>query len=141
MNADGLPDAAIGGDPESVVISVPCDLAALGDARFHLATAAAAWGVRDVEAVEVIATELIGNAIVHARSPALVRLSRLEGGQALLEVTDESAERPVKITPYERHTRGLGLHVVEALAERWGVTVGRPGGSKVVWAVIDSSDD
>jgi hypothetical protein len=52
-----------------------------------------------------------------------------------LEVRDDDPSPPVVRAPYDRHTRGHGLHIVAALSEEWGVEV--VGGTKVVWCRVE----
>ncbi len=88
--------------------------------------------------------ELAANAVVHGRVPGRdFRLSLvLHGnGRLRIEVTDTRGERlppaPDRLTaPDGDATSGRGLLIVDALADRWGVTVG-PVPRKTVWAELD----
>lgn len=122
-------------DEASTVIVVPDDVTAVGCARAHLSEVVASWHVADLPTFELVATELITNAIVHAGSSAIVHLAHLGDGCIRIEVGDEAPDRPARIVPYDDHTRGLGLHIVDALCESWGVTEPGPR-SKVVWATL-----
>lgn len=139
--SDGEPTGSPDGEgDESTVIVVSADLGAVADARSHLGEVAASWSLDDLPTLELVASELITNAIVHTGSGPVVRLARLGDGCVRLEVADEAPERPVRIVPYEQHTRGLGLHIVDALCESWGVTEPGPS-SKVVWATMRLEGD
>ncbi len=134
--SDGEPTGSPDGeDGESAVIVVADDLAAVAAARAHLGEVAASWLLTDLPTLELVATELITNAILHAGSRPVVRLAHLGDGCVRIEVADEAPQRPVQIVPYDQHTRGLGLHIVDALCESWGVTEPGPS-SKVVWATM-----
>jgi anti-sigma regulatory factor (Ser/Thr protein kinase) len=115
-------------------IEVPVDLAAVDEVRTQVVDLAADWGFTELEDLEVVTSELVTNAIVHTRTAPVVEV-RLVGGECVeVAVADADPEPPVKRIPYEQHTRGLGLHIVDALCEDWGV---RPAdGGKVVWARI-----
>ena len=80
------------------------------------------------EDIELAASELATNAIRHAMTP--FELSVLVAPEQIrLEVTDSSPVIPVLHQPIgPRH----GLHIVDALAERWGVH--EVHGGKTVWA-------
>lgn len=116
-------------------VEVPVDLAAVDGIRTQVVELAAGWGLSELEDLEVVTSELITNAIVHARSVSVVEV-RLVGTDCVeVTVSDADPEPPVKRIPYEQHTRGLGLHIVDALSEEWGVRV-VDGGGKGVWARV-----
>jgi anti-sigma regulatory factor (Ser/Thr protein kinase) len=84
-----------------------------------------------------IVTELVTNAVQHARTPIELRLRR-RPGTVLVEVADGDG-RLARPTPVgladERHR---GLVIVATLSVRWGV---RPTGTgKVVWAEVAQKD-
>ncbi|MDQ0776706.1 anti-sigma regulatory factor (Ser/Thr protein kinase) [Streptomyces aurantiacus] len=93
----------------------------------------------DPDRAEHIVAELAANAITHGRVPG--RDFRLTlyviGGTLRIEVTDARGDRPVPRPQHPTLTAesGRGLAIVEALADRWGVTQGPPP-RKTVWAEI-----
>ncbi|WP_395483612.1 ATP-binding protein [Streptomyces sp. KHY 26] len=95
------------------------------------------WGILSDAATHVIA-ELAANAATHGRVPGRnFRLTLHVVGDTLrIEVTDTRRERlPEARRPCAEEESGRGLVIVEALADRWGVssdTVPR----KTVWAEI-----
>lgn len=116
-------------------VEVPIDLEAVDGVRTQVVELAASWGLGELEDLEVVTSELITNAIVHARSVSIVEVRRAGTDCVEVTVSDSDPEPPVKRTPYEQHTRGLGLHIVDALSEEWGVRV-VDGGGKTVWARV-----
>jgi anti-sigma regulatory factor (Ser/Thr protein kinase) len=91
-----------------------------------------ASGSRDVG--ELLASELVTNAVLYAQGRIVVRVHTDDGGGTIVrvEVEDESSA-PVR----ERHvgveaTSGRGLSLVRQLASRWGVEQ-TDGDGKVVW--------
>ncbi|MGW5342085.1 ATP-binding protein [Streptomyces sp. NPDC004050] len=87
------------------------------------------------EAAELLATEIVTNALVHTDQGAEVS-ARLCAGRLRVEVRDHAAGRPP--LPYvpaaDDGTHGRGLVLVQALADAWGVdTAGAPAAGKVVW--------
>jgi anti-sigma regulatory factor (Ser/Thr protein kinase) len=118
----------------TLVMVVPEDREAIDAARSHVRRTAEGWGFPELDDLEVVTSELITNAIVHAEAAPVVRLRRGDEGRVLIEVADTHVGRPVLRVPYEQHTRGLGLHIVDALSEGWGVRGGADGHPKVVWA-------
>lgn len=127
--------ASDGADPGVSSLRVPEDLDAVVAARDFVVGLVLDWGSDDAEDLAVVTSELVTNAIVHARSAPTVTIRRVADGQVRLEVSDDDPSPPVVRVPYDRHTRGHGLHIVEALSEEWGVEV--VGDAKVVWCRID----
>jgi anti-sigma regulatory factor (Ser/Thr protein kinase) len=107
-----------------------------------VAAVLAGAGCRDIDAVLVVVSELITNAIVHTRSGSnggRVRVEIEEAGDDLVgvEVTDQGAATvPAQRTPDCEGGRGLWL--VGDLALHWGVRQLNAGRS-VVWALMDVS--
>ncbi|MET9372995.1 ATP-binding protein [Streptomyces sp. NPDC002992] len=90
-------------------------------------------------AAQVVA-ELAANAVTHGRVPGRdFRLALLASDAVLrIEVTDTRGDRlPVVGRPTDAAS-GRGLLIVEALADRWGVTSG-PVPRKTVWAEIGTA--
>lgn len=85
------------------------------------------------QAGELMASELVTNAIVHAHSAARLWIS-IADGMARIEVTDDGPGEPVLREPGVEG--GYGLWLTDTLAQTWGVTsaVGEPG--KTVWFAI-----
>jgi DNA-binding NarL/FixJ family response regulator len=96
------------------------------------------WEYGDLfDVVALLASELVTNAILHARSE--VELSvRLTPAAIRVEVADHSAERPVPRAAAPEDTSGRGLALVETLASAWGVDE-RVGG-KTVWFEVPRPD-
>ena len=90
---------------------------------------------KGADAAQLIASELVTNAVVHAGTPIGMTL-RLMAPDLHIAVRDK-ADGTVRITddhdPESVHT-GRGLMLVEALAARWGSF--HPNNGKVVWATV-----
>ncbi|WP_189148146.1 ATP-binding protein [Streptomyces lacrimifluminis] len=59
---------------------------------------------------------------------------RVVGDELFVEVWDRSSDEPVKQTVTAEAEGGRGLHLVEAVAEKWGTYLS-PAGGKIVWAM------
>ncbi|GGY07169.1 SpoIIE family protein phosphatase [Streptomyces djakartensis] len=112
----------------------PGDPAALADARHMIRTAVGAWGARDrADEIELVADELITNALMHTEGSAIVTLRALTGSERRLrvEVEDTSSALPRRREAGESGVSGRGLLLVELLTDVWGVEA--RGGGKAVW--------
>ena len=103
-------------------------------ARQFVAETMALWGLVDpefVDCVRLLASELVTNAVVHARSPAVLTMSLL-ADVLRVEVRDGASQPPSARTAGPWATSGRGLALVDALSARWGSSAA-VGGEKVVW--------
>jgi anti-sigma regulatory factor (Ser/Thr protein kinase) len=82
------------------------------------------------EFAELLAGELVANAVQHARGRVRVSLSS-EGGRLRCEVEDSSRRLPRRRPAAAEDEGSRGLHLVEALSSGWGSVPTRRG--KVVW--------
>jgi len=84
-----------------------------------------------IEDVLLLVSELVTNAVLHARTEVHVAAS-IEAGRILVSVGDDDPEHaPHRPERGELATSGRGLWLVERLATSWGVEVRAT--SKVVW--------
>jgi anti-sigma regulatory factor (Ser/Thr protein kinase) len=101
--------------------------------RHAVTTALSSAGISDDErdVVALLVSELVTNAIRHGRPPLTVRAEHIDGA-VTVGVEDASSTLPVPAedTSWDA-SGGRGLHLVEALADCWGVTRNRNG--KRVW--------
>ncbi|MEU9441127.1 ATP-binding protein [Streptomyces sp. NPDC048304] len=96
-----------------------------------------AWGL-PLDAARHIVAELAANAATHGRVAGRnFRLTLYVVGETLrIEVTDTRGDRLPLVQRLDTEGEsGRGLVLVEALADRWGVSPGRPP-CKTVWAEI-----
>ena len=85
------------------------------------------------ETAELLVTEVVTNALLHAGTQIRVRL-RPEGRGVRVEVADESSAEPVRRSVSPMATIGRGLATLDQLASDWGWTVTDEG--KTVWFLI-----
>lgn len=82
-------------------------------------------------AAELLVSELVSNAVTHAKSDMVVSLSRVTGS-VHVEVEDHDGARLAHGKGRRRdRTSGRGLEIVSALASSWGVRPTTEG--KAVW--------
>lgn len=128
-------------DDTQIVRRWPSTRRTVARARRELMDALTEWGLPELrDAAELVLSELVTNAIVHARSPRgrliETRVRRLPDGRVRIEVHDANTNPPVLRGSSDTDEGGRGLLLVDALTgHQWGVT-GRGGVGKAVWAVI-----
>ncbi|MGX5187374.1 SpoIIE family protein phosphatase [Streptomyces avermitilis] len=112
----------------------PGDPEALTEARHMIRAAVRAWGAREhADEIELVADELITNALMHTEGSAIVTLRVLTGPDHRLrvEVEDSSSALPRRREARECEVSGRGLLLVDRLADVWGVEA--RGSGKCVW--------
>jgi anti-sigma regulatory factor (Ser/Thr protein kinase) len=104
--------------------------------RFVTATLTRWRVTHDRDTVVLLASELVANAITHARTDIVLTLS-CEGGLLTVEVSDGSSYLPVRrVSAPSTATDGRGLNLIADLSDDWGFrTV--PSFGKVVWFSLD----
>ena len=109
-------------------------------ARQKARTLLAEWGLAEsADLGELIAGELIANAIRHGEEPIWMRLS-LDGGDLRVEVHDGGAGRPVRKHPGDDDESGRGLELLDGLTDLHGGERGMvsdpAGPGKTVYVVL-----
>ena len=92
-----------------------------------------AWGARqDPDDAGLLVTELVANVVDHVRGETSLTLElALSEGWLRISVADGSSVRPVVRALERNQTRGRGLQLVQAIADRWGSE--EHHGGKRVW--------
>ncbi|MFJ8944529.1 SpoIIE family protein phosphatase [Streptomyces sp. NPDC102395] len=112
----------------------PGDPEALAGARHMIRAAVRAWGGGErSDEMELVADELVTNALMHTEGAAIVTLRVLvgEGRRLRVEVEDSSSALPRRREAGVSGVSGRGLLLVDLLADAWGVEA--RGGGKCVW--------
>lgn len=86
-----------------------------------------------VQDAELVASELVANAVLHAGGPVEVALV-LTPDALRIEVRDMSRATPELLDPSRRRRGGHGLRILTHVASSWGVQPTADG--KVVWAEL-----
>lgn len=122
----------LGADGVDARLDVAPDPSAVSGARAFVRSALE--GVVDDETVDTVvllASEIITNAVLHARTASEVRVMRL-GDVVRVEVADGSTALPEQRVFDFSSASGRGLAIVEAAAVRWG-TERASATAKKVW--------
>src|SRR5579875_2697738 len=110
-------------DPRSVAL-----------AREFVRSRLVGWEMADkVDAAMLIASELVTNGVLHARTALQLTLIA-DGPTVRLEVADEKPRVPTTGACPPDATSGRGLALVSSLASSWGIEHRDSG--KVVWAEL-----
>lgn len=113
---------------------VPLDYAQIRAARATVTELLRRWELDElVDLAQLVVSELVTNALEHARSPCEVTIIRTAHG-IRIEVRDEGAGTPDPQPVDVRRERGRGLKIIAALSTAWGIDADRA--TKVVWAEL-----
>jgi anti-sigma regulatory factor (Ser/Thr protein kinase) len=126
--------------PESAEITLPRNPSSVATARRFIEARAAAWSFPAPagEQLVLIGSELVTNAVLHARTELTLTLER-RGGRVRISVKDRS-QAPATLRHYRADAlTGRGLGVVATLSDSWGISAAADG--KVVWAELAANGD
>ena len=126
--------------PPPARIALPRNPSSVGAARRFIAARTAAWSFPEPAADQLvlIGSELVTNAVLHARTELTLTLE-LRENRVRISVKDRS-KAPATLRHYRADAlTGRGLGVVAALSDRWGVSTAPDG--KVVWAELRADGD
>lgn len=112
--------------------SLPSEPGSIGRARQAVLRTCTAWDIPGGSSAELVASELVANAVLHGWGHLQLRL--YDTGDGLrIEVEDANPAPPVTTDGHVGRVGGYGMRIVERLAD-WGW---RPAGSgKLVWARV-----
>jgi anti-sigma regulatory factor (Ser/Thr protein kinase) len=92
-------------------------------ARAFIRQAATAWRLPEDQADDLvqIVSELATNAVDHTHSQIITVTVAVVPSAAVVSVTDRGPHRPLAASAADyRAEHGRGLHIVDALSQRWG---------------------
>jgi anti-sigma regulatory factor (Ser/Thr protein kinase) len=118
--------------PEQSSLSLERSRRAVAEARAFVRDRALDAGVAEpvLDSAVLMVSELVTNAVEHARSPVEL-LVRITPGAVRVEVVDQNASLPAIQRADSGAVHGRGMAIVDGLASTWGV---RPTGrGKAVW--------
>ncbi|MFI9604022.1 SpoIIE family protein phosphatase [Streptomyces sp. NPDC052043] len=119
LNADRMASWPLTEDPKAASL-----------ARRHVREQLSVWGLDDLTSTtELLASELVGNVVRHAKGP--VRLRLLHGAELICEVFDGSLTMPRMRRAADTDEGGRGLQLITALSQRWGSRYTAKG--KCIW--------
>lgn len=94
----------------------------------------------DVDTVVLLVSEVVTNAVLHARSAIVVRV---EDRRDVVHVeVEDGSPVPPRMHHFARSSAtGRGLRLLDRLAAAWGVESDAPGGGKVVWFEVGAPSE
>ena len=120
-------------------IGLPAQLQSAWRARQFLRDVLPQWRVEGViDNAMLLTTELVTNAVVHARSPVAVTL-RLTEDRLRVEVADKGPGALTLRVPDPDAVHGRGLLLIDAVSSAWGTSADEQG--KLVWFELPTAPD
>jgi anti-sigma regulatory factor (Ser/Thr protein kinase) len=117
--------------------NLPATALAAAEARGFLRAALKTWALDGFgEVTELLATELVTNAVIHVGEDPIVLRVRADAERLRVEVHDRSTAEPVIRRGDDTTVGGRGVRIVDALATEWG-TLQEPPDGKSVWFELD----
>ena len=122
----------------NVRVTLPADARSPAEARRLVHRSLREWNlVALLDATELLVSELVTNAVLHARTEAELVLTA-DGERLRVEVCDGSPVHPRTRRQADTAATGRGLRLLDALADRWGVVPN--GAGKCVWFAIEPGE-
>jgi anti-sigma regulatory factor (Ser/Thr protein kinase) len=103
------------------------------DARRFVALHTASVDSDTASTLAVLTSELVTNAVLHARTTLQVGVMRA-ARDLLVGVGDVGHGRPARQPASDTATQGRGLRLIDGLADQWGIT--NYEGGKTVWFLL-----
>ena len=112
---------------QNYACELPATARSVTEARRFVLDALANWRLEALaETSALLTSEVVTNAVLHARTPVEVVVRRLGKGIAV-EVTDGSPTQPRGREATTESTTGRGMALLDQLASTWDVTVHKAG--------------
>lgn len=107
---------------------------AVGQARRMIARQLQAWGIDSrIDDLEIVASELVTNAVRYGAGPIEIHLV-IGDGAIRLEVSDHAESLPLQREAADDEFGGRGMPLIEAISTHWGIE--EFTGGKTVWAEL-----
>jgi anti-sigma regulatory factor (Ser/Thr protein kinase) len=136
LRSDHMSPGWAEGTRRRVQLTLPAAPQAVRLARRATRDALGVWQLGQLEETAVLlVSELVTNAVCHARGTGAVALELTSAETWLrVEVLDADPREPQWRTPEAWDESGFGFVLIDALADRWGVRQTAEG--KAVWAEL-----
>ncbi len=116
-------------------LRLPADPNAPAAARKTITDALGDVPARTLGVAQLIVSELVTNSVCHAPGTSLIGLHVAASAEHIrIEVSDEGPGFDPEVVRSPNAPVGWGLHIIDRVADRWGVVRGPPTHS---WAEMD----
>lgn len=121
-------------------MELPCELQSVTIARHFTRDVLEEWGAPElVDDAQLGVSELVANAVRHARTPVALTIERGRGVRIAVRDRHPELRRPSFGSQVDAFAEnGRGLQLVAAIARDWGISA--RGDGKVVWFALDAPD-
>ena len=127
-------------NPTQESLSLPCHPSSVTRARHFVRDIVAGWGLsRLSDDAQLGTSELVANAVRHARTDLVLTISRGPAVTVSIRDGEPQLRRPVTGEHATLAESGRGLHIVAAISQDWGVVTA--AGGKVIWFSLALPDD
>lgn len=126
--------------PRRLSLELPATARSASQGRHFVVQALQQWQLDVlVDSAALLATEVITNAVLHARTPLRLSVERIGEGCVDISVSDGSTFVPQRHQASEDSTNGRGLDLLDRLSASWSVTRSELG--KTVGFTLDRDQD
>lgn len=121
-------------------LQLPAKAESTARGRQFVVTTLQQWQLETlVDAAALLTSEVVTNAVLHARSEVTVTVERVSDDCVQIAVSDGSSFLPARRQPSADATNGRGLDLLERLAASWSVHPLQTG--KTVQFTLDAQQD
>lgn len=122
----------------STHLQLPSAAASAARARAFVRACLQQWHHDELaEIAQLLTSELVTNAVLHARTTIELRVARTPDG-VRVEVHDGNPEQPERSPRYPDTNTGRGIMLLDALAASWGVDTAATPNGKTVWFEVSA---
>jgi anti-sigma regulatory factor (Ser/Thr protein kinase) len=126
--------------PARQSLRLPATAQSASQARHFVVDTLEGWRLDAlVDAAALLASEVITNAVLHARTPFTVTLERIGDDCVQIAVSDGSTFGPQRRQPTGDSTNGRGIGLLDQLSAAWSVSTTSAG--KTVRFILDRGQD
>jgi anti-sigma regulatory factor (Ser/Thr protein kinase) len=126
--------------PRRLSLELPPTARSASEGRHFVVEALAQWQLDVlVDSAALLATEVITNAVLHARTPLMLLIERIGEETVRISISDGSTFVPQRRRASQDSTNGRGLDLLDRLSTSWSVTTNAAG--KTVQFTLDAGHD